>query len=82
MTTDRNPFTSRTLFEHLVRGLVAAALVFLAIWLLSAPDLWRVVVAVPSLVTALILMRGCPMCWLTGLMGTIANLSRKAIHHD
>jgi uncharacterized membrane protein YdbT with pleckstrin-like domain len=82
MITCRNPFASRTLVEHLARGLGAIALVVFVVWLLSAPTPWRGLVAVLSMIAALILMRGCPMCWLTGLIGTITNPSRKAAHHD
>ena len=82
MTAGRNPFASRTLVEHLARGLGAVALVAFVAWLLSAPTPWRGLVAVPSIIAALILMRGCPMCWLTGLLGTITNPSRKAFFHD
>lgn len=82
MTASPNPFASQSVFEHAMLGLAALAFVLLAIWLLTTPDSWRIAGAVPSLIAALILMRGCPMCWLSGLIATIMKKSGKAVHHD
>ncbi len=82
MIASQNPFASRTLGEHLARGLGAVALAAFAFWLLSAPAQGRTLLAVPSVIAAFVLMRGCPMCWLTGLIGTITNPSRKAGYYE
>ncbi len=71
-------FSSRTLTEHLARGVGAGALITLALWLLSSSNPIGIVVAVAALVGAALLLRGCPMCWLTGLFETIQN-SRATI---
>ena len=60
-------FASPSLPQHLIRGLFAALLIASA---LSPVPWWT---AVPAVVAAMVLMRGCPMCWLIGLVMTIAN---------
>jgi hypothetical protein len=82
VNVDRNLFASRSLIMHLARGLAAIALVAFVVWLLSAPSPWRWLVAVPSIIVAFILLRGCPMCWLAGLIVTIAHSSRKVTNHE
>ena len=60
-------FASRNIPQHLIRGILAALLIAMA---LSPVPWWM---AVPAVVAAMVLMRGCPMCWLIGLVMTIAN---------
>ncbi|WPG39614.1 hypothetical protein [Variovorax sp. EBFNA2] len=57
---------------HLLRGAGALALVALAV-LLSSEHPW---IAPPALIGALLLLRGCPMCWLVGLLERLS--ARKA----
>jgi hypothetical protein len=59
-------FASRTLTEHLIRGGAAAAMIAVA---LSDVPWWCVI---PAVCLAIVLLRGCPMCWLAGLVMTIA----------
>ena len=65
-------FCSRSLSIHLLRGLGGAVLIVLA--LMSGSE--RVWLLLPLLIGALLLLRGCPMCWLMGLIGT-ASLRRR-----
>jgi hypothetical protein len=65
-------FASKSLRAHLLRGLAAAALIITAFrfdhvspWLSAGATLG-----------ALVLLRGCPMCWTAGLIETWRN--RKA----
>ncbi|MEY4510465.1 MAG: hypothetical protein RLZZ450_2587 [Pseudomonadota bacterium] len=65
-TRDRSPFASASVVAHLVRGVLAATLIALAIsthaqfpWLSAAAG-----------VGALVLLRGCPLCWTIGLVET------------
>jgi hypothetical protein len=59
---------SRTVAGHLLRGAVAAAS------LVSAATTWSDPVLVfGSIGVALVAMRGCPMCWLFGLIETMAT---------
>ena len=65
-------FCSRSISVHLLRGLGAVALVALAI-MLGREHFWLMP---PLVIGALVLMRGCPMCWLMGLVET-ATQRRK-----
>lgn len=65
----RSPFASRSLAEHLARGGLAVALALAA---LRFADVSAFVVPA-ALVGAVVLMRGCPTCWLVGLFGTMAD---------
>lgn len=61
-------FASRSLGEHLLRGLVGAgALISVPFALGSRP--WLALLAVPI---AFVALRGCPSCWLMGLIETVA----------
>jgi hypothetical protein len=62
----------RTLAAHTARGGVAAALL-LGIFLTRPADLW---VALPPLLIAIVLMRGCPMCWTATLLELVARRGR------
>jgi hypothetical protein len=62
-------FASRTILEHLTRGLIAAGLVA---WVLldQSPHLLLTALA---LIAALIAMRGRPLCWVIGLVETVVR---------
>lgn len=62
-------FCSRSVTVHVLRGLAAAALLVLALGPGLVEGWWRVV----AIAGAVVLMRGCPACWLLGLIGTIAS---------
>ena len=64
---------------HLVRGAAAACLAALAIRLLDLPGVLGGIAAAVAVVGAVVLLRGCPMCWLVGLAETIANHTPKEI---
>lgn len=57
---------------HLLRGAGALVLIALAV-LLSSAYPWT---APPAVIGALLLLRGCPMCWLVGLLERLS--ARKA----
>jgi len=65
-------FASKTIAGHLVRGLIAAALIAWA-WghQSSAPGF-----AALAGIAALVAMRGCPLCWTMGLFETIGETVR------
>jgi hypothetical protein len=65
-------FASATILAHLLRGAVAAVLIVWA-WLhqSSAP-----VFAAAAAVSAIVAMRGCPLCWVIGLCETIGERIR------
>ena len=69
-------FCSRSMSLHLLRGVVALGFVGSGMCLLAAP--------VPRFLSlscfagALVLFRGCPMCWLMGLIERIARQKSKS----
>jgi hypothetical protein len=73
-------FCSRSVGVHLFRGISAFALIGLIIYINAIQMPYALLLAIPMLAGALILLRGCPMCWLTGLFQTIAN-RKKQINH-
>ena len=60
-------FASKTLTEHLARGLLGLAAIGLALAFADTNLVPLVLVPV-----ALLALRGCPMCWLMGLGETLA----------
>lgn len=62
-------FASKTVAAHLMRGGIAAALIAWALLHQSSNPMF----AVASGVAAVIAMRGCPLCWMLGLLETIGE---------
>ena len=60
-------FGSTTVIAHLIKGATAATLLGWA-WLHQSSE---PAFAIGALVLAVVAMRGCPMCWLLGLIETI-----------
>ncbi len=60
-------FCSRSITIHLLRGAAAALLLVLALWPGPLAGWLRAI----ALAGAVLLMRGCPMCWLLGLFETV-----------
>ncbi len=61
------PFASSSVTEHLLRGALGLAGIFFAIKLGSE----RPIIAVVLVLGSLVALRGCPMCWVAGLFGTL-----------
>jgi hypothetical protein len=61
-------FASKTIVEHVVRGVAGIGL-FVAAVLVSASHPFVALIAASL---ALVFLRGCPMCWTIGLFETIA----------
>lgn len=69
----RSPFSSRSLAEHLARGALAVVVALAAV---RSAD--RSALVVPAaLVAGVLLLRGCPTCWLVGLFGTLADRAAR-----
>lgn len=69
--------TSQTLVGRVRRGAGAALFVIPAVWLLSLPGLLPGVTAVICFIGAVVLLRGCPMCWLIELIEAISAASQR-----
>ncbi len=65
-------FCSTSVTQHVLRGIGALALLAYAAVVFQTHPLWSLL----PLAGALVLMRGCPMCWLMGLFETIARRRR------
>lgn len=65
-------FCSRSITLHLLRGAAAALLLGLALW----PGLLDGWLRACAMIGAVLLMRGCPMCWLLGLFETLRRRFR------
>jgi len=59
-------FGSKSLAEHLVRGLIGLGALVAAV-LLAPRQPWLAVALLP---VGLVSLRGCPSCWLMGLIET------------
>ena len=68
-------FCSRSVGVHLLRGIAAFSLIVLTFYFGASQPL----LAIPLLLGAFFLLRGCPMCWMVGLFETIRN-QRQAKH--
>ncbi len=73
-------FASRNLYEHSARGVGAAVLVVITAGLLTSPDLLHEVAAAGAIIAAVVLLRGCPMCWFIGLIETLSTSARNGRH--
>lgn len=60
-------FCSTSVSVHLLRGAAAIGLIFAAIYLSSYGFVWSALAGIG----AVVLLRGCPMCWLMGLFETM-----------
>jgi hypothetical protein len=68
-----NPmFASKTVAAHMLRGVIAAALIAWALLHQSSNPGF----ALAAVVVAVAAMRGCPMCWTVGLVETCSRGAR------
>lgn len=61
-------FASRSVAEHVARGVVGAVLMVAALASAGTTP-WALLLAVPAVVA----WRGCPTCWTLGLMATVSR---------
>lgn len=64
---------STSISMHLLRGVSALALIIAASFFHSTPLL-----VLPLLAGAFLLLRGCPMCWLFGLLDKLHRRATRA----
>lgn len=60
-------YCSSSVTVHLLRGLAALALLAFALFF----NPYGMVLSAAALVGAVVLLRGCPMCWMMGLFETM-----------
>ena len=61
------PFASKSVAEHVLRGVLGAVAILVAIKLGDTNPITSVGLGVLALVS----FRGCPMCWIAGMVGTL-----------
>ncbi len=69
-----SPIASRTVPRHLLRGAVGAALLAWAVGSASVHP----ILAITTSLSALVALRGCPLCWTIGLVETVIHRRRRA----
>ncbi len=69
-------FCSTSIGMHLLRGCGAFGLVALSFYVSTNAPAYALLV-IPMLIGAVFLLRGCPMCWIMGLVETVANRKAK-----
>ncbi|PXX41406.1 hypothetical protein [Undibacterium pigrum] len=68
-------FCSTSVTVHLLRGIGALGLLLLAFLVPGLSVIWQGL----ALIVAFLLMRGCPMCWMMGLIETIYERRKKKL---
>ena len=66
------PFASKSITEHVLRGVLGVVAILLAIKLAATYPIFSVGLGVLALVS----FRGCPMCWLAGMVSTLQQRVR------
>ena len=74
-TSPAGLLASRTLTRHLLRGAIAAALLYAAISQQDSAPGWSVLAGL----LAFVAMRGCPACWTIGLVETICRRAAPTV---
>ena len=72
MTPPRSPFASASVPRHLARGGAGLLALIAGLLLLRAGGWLGVAGAVCAFALTVVLLRGCPMCWVVGLVETLA----------
>ena len=71
-------FASKSIPEHIVRGVIGFGCLSAAAYVLNFPGLSPLVGAVGLVGASLVAFRGCPVCWSIGLMNTALNTTLKS----
>lgn len=74
-------FASKTFTEHLARGGLGIALIVAAVLVGRNGGVAATAASVVLGVTSLVALRGCPMCWTTGLVKMI-RARRPGVRHS
>jgi apolipoprotein N-acyltransferase len=72
-------FASRTLFEHAARGVFGFGAIWLAISLGRSAGTVATAASMALGLAALVALRGCPICWTTGLVEMVWSRARGAV---
>lgn len=64
-------FASKTFIEHILRGIIGVFAIIFAIKIGNTSGAQAVIASLALGVAALFALRGCPICWTTGLVEMI-----------
>ena len=73
-----NLFASKSITEHVVRGVVGIGALYGAAWALSLTGAFAFLATISFLAIGLLALRGCPFCWSIGLINTVLNTTVKS----
>ena len=71
-------FASLSIAEHLVRGLLGFTALIGAVVVMTHESLW----SIPLALVGVVLLRGCPTCWMIGLAETVTSRSTAKLCRD
>ncbi len=71
-------FSSRTILEHVIRGVVGFGSVVVIVLISRHFGPVQLLISLALVGIALFAWRGCPMCWAVGLLDTILEPRSKA----
>lgn len=66
-------FASKSITEHLVRGLAGFTALVAAFVVMTHGSLW----SIPLALVGVVFLRGCPTCWMIGLMETSCGTGKS-----
>jgi hypothetical protein len=66
-------FASKSIVEHLLRGLIGIGAIVVAVILAGRPGWLSATASAILALSALVAFRGCPVCWSIGLFETIGR---------
>ena len=66
-------FASKSILEHLARGIVGFGALAWAVALANAPGAQSVISSIGLSFLALVALRGCPVCWSVGMFETLRH---------
>ena len=69
-------FASSSLLEHLARGVVGFGALVVAVILARTPGAGPAAGSAALALLALLILRGCPVCWTVGLVETLQKVRR------
>ena len=64
-------FASKSLVEHSLRGVIGVSAILAAIFVGRAPGGVAVIASLGLAAIALVVFRGCPICWTIGMVETM-----------
>lgn len=71
-------YCNTSITTHLLRGICGIVLLVVAFFMVTIQP----IAIIPALTGAVLLLRGCPLCWVVGLIEKIKSKSLQTPHKD